>query len=109
MTNEKPDSPRNLGVTYWGKPRTCGFRFSLVDGAAIVVCAAATHTAWPALGPLSLVLPYVLGHFFLFCNVFRVRRPPELIWAGVFVLNFGVWMAVGGFEVTPPPFSRRFR
>jgi hypothetical protein len=28
----------------------------------------------------------VLGHFFLFCNVFRISRPPELIWAVVLIL-----------------------
>ena len=35
-----------------------------------------------------------LGHFFLFCNVFRVRRRFELIWAGCFIANFlgNVWL-----------------
>jgi hypothetical protein len=26
------------------------------------------------------------AHFFLFCNVFRIPRTPELIWAGAFLL-----------------------
>ncbi len=99
MTNRQTDSPVNVALTYQGKPRSCGFRFSIVDGVAVVICAAASYWAWPAVGSLSLVFPYVLGHFFLFCNVFRVRRWPELIWAGVFVINFGIWMALGDFVV----------
>ena len=102
MADKQTDSPLDVGLTHQGKPRTCGFRFSMVDGVAIVICAAATYAAWPAVGSLSLVFPYVLGHFFLFCNVFRVGRPPELIWAGIFVLNFGIWMTAGKFEVTAP-------
>jgi hypothetical protein len=31
---------------------------------------------------------YVVGHFFLFCNVFRVRRRPELVWAGIFIIVY---------------------
>ena len=29
----------------------------------------------------------VLGHFFLFCNVFLVWRSWELLWAGTFIVN----------------------
>jgi hypothetical protein len=32
-----------------------------------------------------------VGHFFLFCNVFRLRRSYELIWAGTFLANIIVW------------------
>lgn len=35
---------------------------------------------------LSLSILFVVTHFFLFCNVFRFSRPPELIWASVFVV-----------------------
>jgi len=31
------------------------------------------------------------SHFFLFCNVFRIIRRRELIWAGLFIFNVGVW------------------
>jgi hypothetical protein len=34
-------------------------------------------------------------HFFLFCNVFRVLRRRELIWAAFFVGNVAVWTASG--------------
>ena len=62
-----------------------GFRFSTVDGLAILVCAAATFYGWEYVGNVAWLFPFVLGHFFLFCNVFRVPRVPELIWAGSFV------------------------
>jgi hypothetical protein len=42
---------------------------------------------WRAVGQVGLLLPVVLGHFLLFCNVFRVPRRMELAWGGVFVVN----------------------
>ena len=35
---------------------------------------------------LSLISFFAVSHFFLFCNIFRIRRKPELLWAGVYVL-----------------------
>jgi hypothetical protein len=75
-----------------------GLRFSPTDAAAVAVCAAATCAAWPLAGSLALGLPIVLGHFFLFCNVFRVPRKPELVWAAAFVVNFGAWLFAGRFS-----------
>jgi hypothetical protein len=37
----------------------------------------------------GMVVGCVVIHFFLFCNIFRISRPPELIWATVFVLLAG--------------------
>lgn len=37
----------------------------------------------------GFVLAFVLGHFFLFCNVVRMARPLELLWGGVFVTLAG--------------------
>jgi hypothetical protein len=102
MPDKDADAERVVGLTCQGKSRAYGFRFSLVDGLVIAICAVATYVAWPAIGSLSLLFPYVLGHFFLFCNVFRIRRQPELIWAGSFVLNFGIWVALGKFGITAP-------
>jgi hypothetical protein len=41
---------------------------------------------------LSWVVAIVAGHFFLFCNIFRVVRRRELIWAAVLVVNVGFWL-----------------
>jgi hypothetical protein len=75
-----------------------GFRFSLVDGAAITVCVAAALGLWSTIGDWALAFPVVLGHFFLFCNVFRVRRSYELAWSGLFLLNASLWLFGGAFS-----------
>jgi hypothetical protein len=43
----------------------------------------------------------VVAHFFLFCNVFKVPRKLELLWAAVFLINTGVWLAAGRFDWRP--------
>ena len=43
----------------------------------------------------------VVIHFFLFCNVFKVPRKLELLWAAVFLINTGVWLAAGSFDWLP--------
>ena len=65
---------------------THGFWFSLSDGLAIAVCIATTAWGLRKLGEVAWLFPFVLGHFFLFCNIFRVPRKPELVWAGAFVV-----------------------
>lgn len=73
------------------KARTWGFRFSLTDAVAIGVFTSAAGGLWHLGSPLWWMLVIAAGHFFLFCNVFRIVRRRELIWAGLFVLNVGVW------------------
>ncbi|HZZ77838.1 MAG TPA: hypothetical protein VFE62_04935 [Gemmataceae bacterium] len=66
-----------------------GFRLSKVD---IVVLVAGTigAIALALIVPwLAFVISFVLGHFFLFCNIIRMARALELIWAGIFVLLAG--------------------
>ncbi len=64
-----------------------GFRFSEIDLMAIVICGVLTWVSLPFLDQFALIFPITLGHFFLFCNVFRIHRKLELIWAGAFVIN----------------------
>jgi len=78
----------------------------VLDGVAIVVCATATLAAWPALGTLALVAPYVLGHFFLFCNVYRISRTLELVWSAVFIADFTAWWQLAGADVAPALLSQ---
>lgn len=61
-----------------------GFRLSAVDVAILIGGILGTvilgqHERW-----LGISVGFVVGHFFLFCNVFRISRRPELIWAAVF-------------------------
>lgn len=62
-----------------------GFRFSKFDGAVLGVGAVLAIGIVGFGQPLAAgVVAFVLGHFFLFCNVFRIARTPELIWAVAF-------------------------
>lgn len=62
-----------------------GFRISLIDvgvlglGCVLVGASAAFNTLW------SIIIGLVVIHFFLFCNVFRIARSLELLWATVFL------------------------
>lgn len=61
-----------------------GFRFSPFDGAVLLVGFAAS-LGLAMLDPwVALATAFVIIHFFLFCNVFRISRPPELVWAALF-------------------------
>ncbi len=75
-----------------------GFRFSVGDGIALAAAAVATWLLLPHIGFLAWLPAVALGHFFLFCNVFRVRRRYELVWAAGFLLNFGAWALSGAFD-----------
>ncbi len=64
-----------------------GFRLSALDVVVLVVlvvggiASAYTMTVdrW-----FGIAIAFVVLHFFLFCNVLRMSRPLELIWAGIF-------------------------
>ena len=73
------------------KARTWGFRCSLTDAIAIGAFMSAAVGLWYLNSPLWWLLVVAAGHFFLFCNVFRIVRRRELIWAGLLILNVGVW------------------
>jgi hypothetical protein len=77
---------------------THGIRFSRVDAVVLVAGAGLTWALWRPLGQFALLVPVTLFHFLLFCNVFRVRRGVELLWAGVFVVNFAAWALSGDFS-----------
>jgi len=78
--------------------RPPGFRFSGVDAVVLGVGAVVTWLTWGVLGQMTLLVPVVLFHFFLFCNVFRIRRSYELTWAAAFIINLLAWQASGAFS-----------
>jgi hypothetical protein len=63
-----------------------GFRLSPLDlvvlilGALLSAALASLDWSW------GLVTVIPLATFFIFCNVFRVSRLPELIWAAIFLV-----------------------
>ena len=72
-----------------------GYRFSALDFFVLVFVgyAGADSVAvmfWPGIAILC-----VLGHFFLFCNVIRMARLSELVWAALFVALSAATMIMG--------------
>ena len=72
-----------------------GFRLSEMDVGFLMlgVCAAVLLARLDE--RLGLASLFVLAHFFLFCNVLRMSRPLELIWAVFFVLLAGSTFTFG--------------
>jgi hypothetical protein len=75
--------------------RTWGFRFSLTDAVVLAVLAGTVATLYRFGNSLWWIVAIVAAHFFLFCNIFRVVRRRELIWATIFVANVGFWILLG--------------
>ena len=63
-----------------------------MDVAFLALAVPATWWAWTQIGALAGVIPLAVGHFFLFCNVFRIIRWKELVWTGICLVNVGTWM-----------------
>lgn len=63
-----------------------GFRLSTLDILVIVSAIAGALYFFNIAKPLSAIIAMVVMHFFVFCNVTRMSRIPELIWAFVFTL-----------------------
>lgn len=78
-----------------------GFRFFWTD--AWVLAGLAGLTVWflRVVPELAWLPPLVGGHFFLFCNVVRLCRRLELLWAAVFLLNVAGWAARGELRLLP--------
>ena len=74
-----------------GHRRTWGFRLSVTDVVFVLLAIPATWLVYPHIGMLAGVIPMAVGHFFLFCNVFRIIRWKELLWTAVFLVNVFCW------------------
>ena len=61
-----------------------GFRLSTLDVVVLIAGAAASAYAASIHPPAALAIAFVVVHFFLFCNVLRMARSLELLWAGLF-------------------------
>lgn len=73
--------------------RNHGFRLSLMDTLILVTLSALTWMLAGPLGSFTWVILFAFAHFFLFCNIFRIHRPKELLWAttSVFSIAIGSW------------------
>ena len=66
-----------------------GFRLSEMDVGILIAVISASVLLARFDERFGMVLLFVLAHFFLFCNVLRMSRSLELLWAALFVLLAG--------------------
>lgn len=57
---------------------------SKLDIAVIMIALAGAVWLYGYSAKLSFVVLFVVAHFFLFCNIVRMSRIPELIWGAIF-------------------------
>jgi hypothetical protein len=62
-----------------------GFRIDFIDTIVLIAGAVGAVVASSVEWWMGLIVGFAVGHFFLFCNVFRLARPLELSWAVVFI------------------------
>jgi hypothetical protein len=75
-------------------PAGPGFWWSPVDPVVVLATAVATWMLTARLGAFAGVLPLIVGHYLLFCNVVRLRFWRELLWAAAMVWSGAVVMVV---------------
>jgi hypothetical protein len=63
-----------------------GFRLSARDVLTLIVGAVLAACVGMVDRWLAVMVGFVVLHFFLFCNVLRMARPLELVWAGLFAV-----------------------
>lgn len=74
------------------KTPLAGFRFSSADAIVLAVGGVGSWLLWDHEFPLWWIVPAAVVHFFLFCNVIRLRRSLELVWAAAFIVNVIFWL-----------------
>ncbi len=80
-----------------------GFRLSEIDVGILLAGLPISVLIGRLDESLTLVVLFTLAHFFLFCNVVRMSRPLELLWAVLFVV-LAVSTILSGF----PPWIYTF-
>ena len=81
--------------------RPGNIRVSATDVMVLASAALFTAALWKRGLPGWWVPATVVGHFFLFCNVFRVPRRLELTWAVGFIGITAYWISQGRLEFVP--------
>jgi hypothetical protein len=60
---------------------------SRLDVAVLLLTGLLAWASWNIHWEFGFAVAFVVGHFFLFCNVFRIGCKHELIWAALFTAN----------------------
>ncbi len=63
-----------------------GFRISLTDAVFLLLVFVGAAFTFNSYGSAGFIVITPAIQFFLFCNVFRIRRMAELIWAGLYLV-----------------------
>jgi hypothetical protein len=79
-----------------------GFRLSVLDAAILVAGACGTIFVGMDIWYAGFIIGFSVAHFFLFCNVFRIDRKPELLWAASFTLLViaNAFFGIPGWPIT---------
>lgn len=72
-----------------------GFRLSEIDVGVLMLGILASVLLARFDESFAVALLFTLVHFFLFCNVLRMSRPFELVWAVLFVLLAASTILIG--------------
>jgi hypothetical protein len=77
-----------------------GFRLSVSDSLVLASGLVLAGFGYKYSAIASFVILFVIGHFFLFCNLLRMSRIPELIWATSFIV-----LATASMRWEQPPWT----
>jgi len=77
----------NLPKTEHRRKFRPGFRIHAFDIVFLLLGAGACYFGLSLQSLPAMIPAYVIFTFFLYCNVFRIRRTLELIWTGAFTLS----------------------
>jgi hypothetical protein len=85
-------------LPWWRHDQPWGFRFSAFDACVILAGILAGAFAWRYFGSIAVLVPLTLGHFLLFCNLFRVGGERSLIWIAALFINVLARIYFGEFS-----------
>lgn len=79
-------------------PFNPGFRLSMPDCLVLAAGVIGAFLAAKIDTHLGLAIAFTVGHFFLFCNVVRMERVRELVWAATFVTLAALTISLQAFS-----------
>jgi len=66
-----------------------GFRLSKIDLLVLLLGISVSAGLYSSIPLAAFIILFVIGHFFLFCNIIRMSRILELIWTASFLFLAG--------------------
>lgn len=75
-----------------------GFRLSKIDLLVLLLGVSISAGLYTSIPLAAFIVLFVIGHFFLFCNIIRMPRFLELIWTIIFLLLSGSTLLFEAFS-----------